>query len=119
MSVTGYASHTCSRCGTTASHPEGIAQRYCRVCHAWAGAAPPEGALELYLSYWVPGLRVLPVPPPWYLPVAEPACGIVLAVPATDAPDGYDRVFTCDRAHGHPDQHRAVIDNTTGNTISW
>lgn len=65
------------------------------------------------------------LPPPWFVAVEAPACGVVAHIPAEWTNDGVARSFTCDRPQGHgekmskTDKHRQVVDNESGETLEW
>jgi hypothetical protein len=69
--------------------------------------------------------EVYRLPPPWFVPVEAPACGVVAYVQAEWTNDGVARRFVCDRPEGHPektsksDKHRQVTDMETGETMEW
>lgn len=76
-------------------------------------------ALVLFIHAWRKGYN--PLPPPWYVPIDEPACGVELHVPAEKTNDGIERHFVCDKAeHDHEDgKHRQVTDNDEGTALEW
>jgi hypothetical protein len=69
--------------------------------------------------------EVYKLPPPWFVPVEAPACGVVVHVPVEQTNDGVARRFVCDRPEGHGEvtgkkgKHRQVTDNEAGETMEW
>lgn len=61
------------------------------------------------------------LPPPWFVPVDEPACTSELCVPADRTIDNLARHFVCDKpVFGHDDgKHRQVTDNELGHSFQW
>ena len=66
-------------------------------------------------------VRIGLFPPPWFVPIEAPACGMTidgLATPLASPGDPRPR-FTCDRQAGHDGNHRQVTDNDNGRAVEW